>query len=1043
MLDGQFITHQNNIIKTDLVDWGTTTEQIYAVRIPVLDSSALFTGTNIETVLAEIQTELNLTTTSFVRRDGTLAMTGNFNMGNNYINSVKGFNSVDVTTAQIEYVGEMDQSTSTTADVSHNSLTLTVPLADANVANNITLNNITQVTTRSLSDIQDLLVNKTFTMANKTLKWAFTNPAGGMQLEFTGAASGHSFEIKQTGGNPSTDMHLLHVEASDVDPLLVHLTHAIATSRVLGTNVSGDSDFRYMFYPDGKMEWGNGSTTADVNLYRTTTDILKTDDSFEIGASLTVGTPISDANIANDITLDNITQITSRSHTNLSDVGTLTHPQIDSNIATTTAHIATTTIHFQQTDIDHVNLQNSGTLTHAQIDSNIATSTAHISSTGTDHTYIDQDVTSSASPTFTGLNFGATTTINTVNASDDTTLTIQNTNSTNEILIDVKGQIISTASQTLDGKVVLTSASSSVMLPFFGGYSEDTAKGLYFLGESRNTSQTGFTDAAVWFNARNKNGDPLTTGYLVAFTNDNNVKFRVDINGNVKTGIWQGTAVADGYIASASNWNNAYSHISSDGSDHSFLNQSVTTTSNVTFNDVVISGDLIVMGDTTTLNVETVVVEDPLITLNNGEPGSDVSTGFSGIQVDRGSATTHAILFRASDDTWRSGEFIEGGTDNTVAIAHREDTPISDAIAYWDNGNSRFSTTSWINSNRGGTGIINSGITTGDILYSPNGTSWSVLGVGGANEVLTTTSGLPSWEAISTHDAVTLGTANGLSLSTQQLSLAAASTSVTGSLTATDWNTFNGKQTSDASLTSISGLTYVSGSYIALTAEDTYTVRTYAQVLSDIGAEAADTAIVKSDENEIISTYWTIGDNVDLRFGAGTGGDGYIKHDSTTAGILDIQADTKISLQIGTTEEAYVDSDGMHGSVYAADYADTWQTAEGVDVIPGKVYTINDKGLLEICNKRNHKKYFGVCTDIAGFHTGAKNGNIEICVAGFPLVYVDNIYKGGTLLTSNKFGSLTKVRFWEKPIAMFIKPEHNEIWNKKKVNGRCWVKILR
>lgn len=44
------------------------------------------------------------------------------------------------------------------------------------------------------------------------------------------------------------------------------------------------------------------------------------------------------------------------------------------------------------------------------------------------------------------------------------------------------------------------------------------------------------------------------------------------------------------------------------------------------------------------------------------------------------------------------------------------------------------------------------------------------------------------------HNAVTLGTANGLSLSTQVLSLAAASTSATGALTSTDWNTFNNKQ---------------------------------------------------------------------------------------------------------------------------------------------------------------------------------------------------------------------------------------------------------
>ena len=44
------------------------------------------------------------------------------------------------------------------------------------------------------------------------------------------------------------------------------------------------------------------------------------------------------------------------------------------------------------------------------------------------------------------------------------------------------------------------------------------------------------------------------------------------------------------------------------------------------------------------------------------------------------------------------------------------------------------------------------------------------------------------------HNAVTIGTANGLSLSTQVLSLALASTSANGALSSTDWNTFNGKQ---------------------------------------------------------------------------------------------------------------------------------------------------------------------------------------------------------------------------------------------------------
>ncbi|MGB4897977.1 MAG: hypothetical protein WBP57_06055, partial [Ignavibacteria bacterium] len=46
----------------------------------------------------------------------------------------------------------------------------------------------------------------------------------------------------------------------------------------------------------------------------------------------------------------------------------------------------------------------------------------------------------------------------------------------------------------------------------------------------------------------------------------------------------------------------------------------------------------------------------------------------------------------------------------------------------------------------------------------------------------------------SVHNPVTLGTANGLSLATQQLSLGLASSGVTGALSGTDWNTFNSKQ---------------------------------------------------------------------------------------------------------------------------------------------------------------------------------------------------------------------------------------------------------
>ena len=53
----------------------------------------------------------------------------------------------------------------------------------------------------------------------------------------------------------------------------------------------------------------------------------------------------------------------------------------------------------------------------------------------------------------------------------------------------------------------------------------------------------------------------------------------------------------------------------------------------------------------------------------------------------------------------------------------------------------------------------------------------------------------------SVHNPVTLGTANGLSLSTQQISLGLASSGVTGALSGTDWDTFNSKFQTPTGLT--------------------------------------------------------------------------------------------------------------------------------------------------------------------------------------------------------------------------------------------------
>jgi len=65
------------------------------------------------------------------------------------------------------------------------------------------------------------------------------------------------------------------------------------------------------------------------------------------------------------------------SHTNLLDIGTNSHAQIDIGIASFLAHEANSSIHFTEASIDHTAIANIGTNTHAQIDTHIANITTN------------------------------------------------------------------------------------------------------------------------------------------------------------------------------------------------------------------------------------------------------------------------------------------------------------------------------------------------------------------------------------------------------------------------------------------------------------------------------------------------------------------------------------------------------------------------------------------------------------------------------------------------------------------------------------------
>ena len=90
------------------------------------------------------------------------------------------------------------------------------------------------------------------------------------------------------------------------------------------------------------------------------------------------------------------------------------------------------------------------------------------------------------------------------------------------------------------------------------------------------------------------------------------------------------------------------------------IGQAVSTTSDVTFNDVTVSGDLTVSGTTTTINTETLTVDDNIIVLNNNVTGTPTEN--SGIEIERGTSTNKTLIWNETDDKWTVGSetFVAG-----------------------------------------------------------------------------------------------------------------------------------------------------------------------------------------------------------------------------------------------------------------------------------------------------------------------------------------------------------------------------------------------
>lgn len=152
-----------------------------------------------------------------------------------------------------------------------------------------------------------------------------------------------------------------------------------------------------------------------------------------------------------------------------------------------------------------------------------------------------------------------------------------------------------------------------------------------------------------------------------------------------------------------------------------------------------------------------------------------------------GLASGYSIPTTASQATWDAAyndkinsAAVTGTTTKTLTLNQQDGGTIT---AFWTDDNTDAVTSVF---GRTGAVVAQSGdytttqVTEGTNLYYTEGR------VSANSDVAANTA--------ARHNAITLGTANGLSLSTQALSLGLSSSSTNGALSSTDWSTFNGKQ---------------------------------------------------------------------------------------------------------------------------------------------------------------------------------------------------------------------------------------------------------
>ena len=161
-------------------------------------------------------------------------------------------------------------------------------------------------------------------------------------------------------------------------------------------------------------------------------------------------------------------------------------------------------------------------------------------------------------------------------------------------------------------------------------------------------------DGSNWVNVT-MSGDATMAANGAVTIAANSVELGTDTTGNYVASLTAGTGVTVGGAAEG-------------GTPSVAIGQAVATTSDVTFNNLIVDGTLTVNGSTTTVDTTNILIEDPLMFLSSGATGS--ASVDAGMIVERGDDTNVGFIWDETADQWAAINTTEtGSTAGNVTIS--------------------------------------------------------------------------------------------------------------------------------------------------------------------------------------------------------------------------------------------------------------------------------------------------------------------------------------------------------------------------------------